>query len=131
MNEAKHGVSRYSSKKHRCRCDICKKAAVEYQRQRRLNRPEVLAQTRRINREYRLKVSEHVQRLKDGPCTDCGIKYPYYVMHFDHLDGDMKSAGISQLRTIAMIDEEVKKCELVCANCHAERTHKRRLDIYN
>jgi hypothetical protein len=52
-------------------------------------------------------------------------------MHFDHLDGDMKSAGISQLRTIAMIDEEVKKCELVCANCHAERTHKRRLDIYN
>ncbi|UOF80534.1 intron transferasE [Caudoviricetes sp.] len=128
VDEAVHGISRYSSKKYRCRCDVCKKAAVDYQRNRRALRPDVREQNKLNNRKNRIAVYKHVQKLKDKPCTDCGVRYPYYVMHFDHLDAKQKSAGISQLRTIALIDIEVKKCELVCANCHAERTHKRRLD---
>lgn len=71
-----------------------------------------------------------VQNIKtESPCTDCGLHYPYYVMHFDHL-GD-KTHKVSRLANAgASIDRlklEIAKCELVCANCHAIRTHERRL----
>lgn len=65
--------------------------------------------------------------LKSGPCTDCGVSYPYYVMQFDHVHGKKKynlshrSASFGSKEFM----EELAKCELVCANCHAERTHQR------
>jgi hypothetical protein len=31
------------------------------------------------------KVKEWLRSLKEKPCTDCNIQYPYYVMQFDHL----------------------------------------------
>lgn len=69
-----------------------------------------------------------VLEAKDKPCADCGIRYPYYVMEFDHLDSETKefnvSAGVvraSYERVIA----EIAKCEVVCANCHRFRTAKR------
>lgn len=50
-------------------------------------------------------------------------------MDFDHLDPSSKLANISQMviknREIAEILAEAKKCEVVCANCHRERTHRR------
>lgn len=72
-------------------------------------------------RQRRMK---KMQELKDKPCTDCGIKYPYYVMQWDHTE-DNKVASVSKLMTLKSWDtilKEVAKCELVCANCHAERT---------
>jgi hypothetical protein len=77
--------------------------------------------------EYQRRNADYVNRLKAAPCTDCGVSYPPWVMHFDHL-GD-KDASISSLvkRTvsIARLAAEIAKCEIVCANCHAERTHQR------
>jgi hypothetical protein len=64
--------------------------------------------------------------LKEGiPCTDCGGVFPVYVMHWDHLPQFDKVGDISQLvtsRTRSVVIEELKKCELVCANCHVMRT---------
>lgn len=64
--------------------------------------------------------------LKEGvPCADCGGVFPVYVMHWDHLPGFEKVAEISVMvgsRTRAAVLEELKKCELVCANCHVLRT---------
>ena len=69
-----------------------------------------------------------VNGLKNNPCTDCGKKYPHYVMEFDHIK-DEKFMGICQMKnrrmSIEKIKEEISKCELVCANCHRERTNKR------
>lgn len=68
-----------------------------------------------------------VRRMKEeSPCTDCGIHYPYYVMQYDHIGTD-KLFNISSAmgRSMASILAEIAKCELVCANCHATRTHKR------
>lgn len=52
------------------------------------------------------------------------------MMQFDHL-GD-KVYDVSRLvstgATLLKIQQEVDKCELVCANCHAKRTFARRLD---
>src|SRR2546423_3889733 len=67
--------------------------------------------------------------LKEGvPCSDCGQVFPVWVMHWDHLPGSQKVGNISEMagnrsRTITIA--ELKKCELVCANCHAIRTINR------
>lgn len=71
---------------------------------------------------------EFIRALKDNPCTDCGLKYPYYVMEFDHTSDD-KIINVGQIASrgwsIARLEAEIAKCDLVCANCHRERTHKR------
>ena len=64
--------------------------------------------------------------LKEGrPCGDCGGVFPVFVMHWDHLPDFDKEGEISSMlasRTRAAVLEELKKCELVCANCHVMRT---------
>jgi hypothetical protein len=62
----------------------------------------------------------------DRPCADCGLVYPPYVMEWDHLPGTEKKLVLADTRRSAHAKErilaEIAKCELVCANCHRERT---------
>ena len=78
-------------------------------------------------KRQRDRLIAEIQALKHNkPCTDCGVPYPFYVMHFDHLED--KVAGISILMrrgSSAQVRAEIAKCELVCANCHAIRTWNR------
>jgi len=73
--------------------------------------------------EKRLQFLEWVNELKANPCMDCQGVFPPEAMDFDHVRGE-KIAGITQMwswdrkRVVA----EIAKCELVCANCHRERT---------
>lgn len=70
--------------------------------------------------------------LKRQPCTDCGECYPYYVMQFDHVRGEklfpvgLVTAQPGKFAWQTILDE-IAKCDLVCANCHAIRTHARTL----
>ncbi len=79
-------------------------------------------------REYRERNQRIAQESKAKPCADCGTEYPYYVMHFDHL-GEDKDGNINKMVwkpvSEAVLRAEIAKCEAVCANCHAERTHQR------
>lgn len=71
---------------------------------------------------------ELVKSLKDNqPCTDCGVRYPYYVMDYDHLDSSIKEDNIGNLIKSGKkkVLDEIKKCELVCSNCHRQRTYNR------
>jgi hypothetical protein len=47
-------------------------------------------------------------------------------MDFDHRDPSIKSyrltAGSAMLRSLTAINVEVRKCDVVCANCHRVRT---------
>jgi hypothetical protein len=70
-----------------------------------------------------------VREAKNKPCADCGVRYPYYVMEFDHLDSTTKEFNVSAGVTCASYERllaEIAKCEVVCANCHAARTHQRK-----
>lgn len=71
-----------------------------------------------------------VQHEKSKPCFDCGRVYPFYVMDFDHKPGHEKEMAVSKLLyakpPIAKLMAEIAKCDLVCANCHRERTYKRK-----
>lgn len=84
--------------------------------------------------------AETVQRLKkiaedhkSVPCADCKKCYPHWVMDFDHLDGSQKLDNVSALVNGAVSErkllEEIAKCEVVCSNCHRDRTYKRRLNL--
>lgn len=69
-----------------------------------------------------------LQKAKDKPCIDCGIKYPYWVMQFDHKSNEKKLFNIGKKvwgLGLEKILAEIKKCDVVCANCHANRTFKR------
>ena len=103
-------------------CKECKKKtdAVHFQKNK-----EKQNERNRINRaKYKTKY----QKLKNNPCADCGEIYPPYVMDFDHIDN--KINNVSQILNRYSWDTllaEIEKCELVCANCHRERTHSRLL----
>lgn len=63
------------------------------------------------------------------PCKDCGVDYPAHIMQFDHVRGE-KLGNISEMvRTASDADllEEIAKCDIVCANCHAQRTWERQI----
>jgi hypothetical protein len=68
-----------------------------------------------------------VRKGKERPCRDCGGSFPHYVMQYDHVRGvklsDLSSAWRSMGRL--RLAEEIAKCEVVCANCHAIRTFQR------
>ena len=83
----------------------------------------------RINHQTSVNVRRGItDEAKNIPCKDCGVKYPPYVMDFDHVQG-MKVADISDMIQkhipIPTLVDEISKCEVVCANCHRERTHYR------
>ena len=100
-----------------------------YQREwYRKNRELHLARVQRVIRRLREATKKYVDNCKRRPCADCDATYPPYVMDFDHVR-DEKVANLSQLRngraTWETINAEIAKCDVVCANCHRERTHLR------
>lgn len=85
--------------------------------------PKTRAARKAAKDKQRASVRAYIQQAKDQPCADCGIKYPSYVMQFDHLGGKERLVGASC--TLNQAKVEIAKCEVVCANCHAERTYSR------
>ena len=75
---------------------------------------------------------QYVRSLKEStPCSDCGSKHPWYVMEFDHVDRQLGDSSVSTLvghASIERLDEEIRKCDLVCANCHRVRTFTRAVE---
>lgn len=105
-------------------CRPCK-AAYDRDWYRRKKDERAAATTVR-NTSVRARNRLLLERAKDVPCADCGKRYPPFVMDFDHVRGT-KRANVSLLAgsgaTEAAIEAEIAKCDVVCANCHRERTH--------
>jgi hypothetical protein len=65
-------------------------------------------------------------------CTDCGWREWARGLDWDHVRGP-KEAGIATMianrRPWLVLLAEMDKCEVVCANCHRVRTHRRRTEV--
>lgn len=64
---------------------------------------------------------------KGGKCERCGYNSPIAaVYHFHHIDPENKkfTLGRCMTRSIERLKSEADKCELLCANCHAEEHDK-------
>lgn len=103
-------------------CRECTKAYIRDHYSR--NKGQYLERNRRARKRSRQRLTD----LKTAPCTDCGQTFPTFVMEFDHRDPATKEFSISRgpFTWYRRVEEEVKKCDLVCANCHKIRTHTRR-----
>lgn len=58
-----------------------------------------------------------------GCCSRCGYDKYYGALEFHHRDSSTKLFSISRKRGYELtriIKDELDKCDLVCANCHAE-----------
>lgn len=81
--------------------------------------------------ENRKRLREYALAAKDRPCEDCGQHYKPWIMEFDHVRGE-KLANVADLVkdsvSLKRLQEEIDKCEVVCANCHRERTWQRKGD---
>ncbi len=87
--------------------------------------------------QYREKHKESRNRLRDEkakrvydylrthPCIDCGETDPV-VLEFDHKANELKVESVCILVahnfSWALIETEIKKCEVRCANCHRRKT---------
>lgn len=82
---------------------------------------EFVILSKKRNRDYVLNY------LKKNPCVDCEESDPI-VLQFDHVRGE-KKRNISQMvarhAKLEVIKEEIKKCDVRCANCHARVTASR------
>ena len=57
-----------------------------------------------------------------GKCQDCGYNKCIQALHFHHIDKSLKKFAISENNySWPNIQNELKKCILLCSNCHAER----------
>jgi hypothetical protein len=67
-------------------------------------------------------------KLEQG-CADCGYNTSAYALQFDHIEDNKKASVSNLIRSDygwETIKKEMDKCEVVCANCHAIRTHARK-----
>lgn len=80
--------------------------------------------------EKRTKIARFLQEYKASKtCADCGENYPYWMLEFDHL-GDKKFSISTHRNHTSKLDEvkkEIEKCEVVCCNCHRNRTFIRQV----
>ena len=80
------------------------------------------------NKNKKDLIRSYIRQYKEHHgCMDCGGKFPYYVLDFDHRDPNEKlrsPASLANGNSWKNMIEEIHKCDVVCANCHRVRTHK-------
>ena len=73
-----------------------------------------------------------ISYLLTQPCVDCGEK-DSLVLTFDHVRGE-KRMNIAELVNrgylVEVIQKEIEKCEVRCANCHMKIEKQRRGMVY-
>ena len=107
------GINRYNSEKRKAwyKEKVKDKFFVEKQKQQAKARRDKLIQF----------LSNY--KLEKG-CQDCGYNEHPVALDFDHIKGE-KSFNVSLAKSIKQAKEEIKKCEIVCSNCHRIRTYNR------
>lgn len=104
----------------------CKECSKE-RRKRYWRDGENRAQVYERKRERRAFLSQQVfDLLRKHKCVDCGLDDPE-VLEFDHVRG-RKIESVKRMVSVgfswAAITEEIKKCDIRCANCHRKKTIK-------
>lgn len=121
---------RISSKKSRCKA--CFSAYISAYLKSRPTKTQKNRDYAKKSKPQRQKISrQFLAWIKSAPCMDCGVQYPPYVMDFDHREPKAsRRHAIGFLANTApsgeALMEEIYKCDLVCANCHRERTYRRK-----
>ncbi len=70
----------------------------------------------------KVKLKTELVAAAGGKCKLCGYNKSVRAMHFHHRDRATKLFDLSKMTSysIPLVREEAAKCDLLCANCHAE-----------
>ena len=76
----------------------------------------------------------NVKKMERGKCARCELQTtPETLAGFDldHIDESTKHFNVSSRKGSALetLDEEISKCQLLCANCHMEKTVSRKGEL--
>lgn len=82
---------------------------------------EMQAKANLRNRQLKLFLAKY--KLEKG-CKDCGFNKHHAALDFDHVLGE-KKFNVCLAKSISQAKEEIKKCDVVCANCHRVRSYNR------
>ncbi len=83
--------------------------------------------TRIWSKNKRAELRKFLQKYKlERGCKDCGYCENVDALEFDHIRGIKLSVVAKLVSTESWLRAELKKCDVVCANCHNIRTQKRR-----
>ena len=86
---------------------------------------------RKIRIAFYKKVVNRYKMLKGCQGDDChynnhNIPFIPEILHFDHIDRSKKVKGISHMihgnMNFKKIKNEIRKCQVLCANCHIVKT---------
>jgi hypothetical protein len=104
-------------------CKNCSRLYVRSHYER--NKKYYLLKAYRRNQKIRGDIRDFILNyLISHPCVDCGEKDPV-VLEFDHMSGFDKVSEVSALYKnydLKGVKEEIRKCEVRCANCHRRKT---------
>jgi len=81
-------------------------------------------------KQRRLQIKRDFVNLLGGKCVDCGFNQHLAALDFDHINPKEKKESISHLIidfrageiSWDVLEKEVKKCVVRCANCHRIKT---------
>jgi len=96
-------------------CKLCNKKFKDYQKRGRTRCGSCNTKIRR----FRAKAA--AVELLGGKCKKCGWQGNQAAMQFHHKDSTEKDFTIGNVanKSWDSIKDEMKKCILLCANCHA------------
>jgi hypothetical protein len=107
----------------------CRECVAEYNKKHyEENKENYKDRARKHERRYKGRNFRFVWLvLLRSCCVDCG-ETDERVLEFDHVKGEKKDSVVRLAENgygISTIKAEMKKCEIVCRNCHKRRTMKR------
>ena len=76
------------------------------------------------NIRRKFEARDLVDRLKSGPCVDCGNSYHACQMDFFRPDKETSLISRILIKSKSTILREIRKCVLLCANCSRLRVYK-------
>lgn len=73
-------------------------------------------------RRHEAKIKIDNIKKEQGKCQYCGYNKYWQILEFHHRDPKLKKFGFSEgglgNRKWNIVLEEIKKCDLICPNCH-------------
>jgi hypothetical protein len=84
-----------------------------------------------LQRIKQIRRKQAAVQYKGGACVECGYNRSIAALTFHHLDASTKDFEIGRKYNLSWkrLKIELDKCELLCANCHAEK-HFRSVERY-
>jgi|SRR5579859_696445 len=75
---------------------------------------------------------QEINKIKSSRgCLDCGYNKHPAALHFDHVRGTKCfTIGEGRTRQWSLVLDEIEKCEVRCANCHAIKSYREMREKY-